>query len=1017
MSTDQAAGLELLSDIEFFSVFSDSEQEQVLQNATTLNFNFGEPIINAGDPAEGLYIIQKGTVRLFTSENGKETSLGVRKKGRIFSELAALRPVDHEYSVRASAKTELLFIPRDVLLPIIQSNPDNENFVTRYVAISAAGGLVSQLFNLKGKVDPAENEEFIRSIGIKRVKQGDVIIAQENTEDKRLYVIRQGSVGLVRKEEGDEYPLATLGPGDVFGEKAALLYQEQPATVTAKKDTILLIIPQDTIRFVLEKNPDIKPVLEERIHFYNREVERQKKLAELRGKPLLFDFASKPKAGENVIKRFQLIEQAEEMDCGAACLAMICKQYGIQISRGKLRELANVTTEGATLESLARVGESLGFTTQGVQCTYNVLLGFDLPFIAHWEGYHYIVIYGVSKSHVWIADPAVGFRKLTVEEFEKGWSGNCLVFKPGPDLAEIEASRSPWLRFVGFLTPFKKILVHLFIATLVIEILGLGPPIIIQNILDGVVVHQNFSLLNLLIIGLVLAQLFTQITTLLRTFLTTYLIRNMDFAMMTYFFKHTLSLPIAFFNKRKTGDIMARFQENETIRDFLTETTISTILNVMMVFLYLTVMFIYNVKMTMLLLAFIVPIMMLTVIATPRMKDYARQSFEASADAESALIETIGASETVKGMGIERAMRLKWEKKYAKSLDIQYRSDRYNAIIGMISQLLNAAASAAILWVGASLVLKQELSIGQLMAFNMLMGSVMSPLLGLIGLWDEIHEAGVSMERLGDVLDMDPEQKPDDMASRIALPDFQGAIQLQNVYFRYAETKDTPYVLENISCSINPGELVAIVGQSGSGKTTLAKLLVGFYPPSEGTIYVDGYDINLVDKEFFRKNIGYVMQSNLLFSGTVSENIAIGDENPDHRRIIEAAKMADAHGFINSLPLGYEQVVGERGTGLSGGQVQRICIARSLYHNPRLLIFDEATSALDTQSESNILSNMQDILEGRTAVVIAHRLSTIMKADKILVLYEGGIVEEGRHDELLANKGMYYQLVQKQISE
>ena len=1017
MATDQASGVELLSDIEFFSAFTKPELEQLVSNMSTLNFNFGEPIISSGEPGEGLYIIKTGTVRLFTSDNDKETSLGVRKKNQVFSELAALRPVNHEYSVRSSAKTELLFIPRKIILPLLQNNPENENFVTRYVAISAAGGLVSQLFNLKGKVDHKESEEFIRSIGIKRVKAGDTIVTQDTSEDKRLYVIRQGAVAMIRTEESNEYPLATLGTGDVFGEKATLLHQDQPASAIARKDTVLLVIPQDTLRFVLEKNPDIKPVLEERIHFYDRELERQKKLAELRAKPLMFDFSSKPKAGEKVIKRFQLIEQAEEMDCGAACLAMICKHYDIQISRGKLRELANVTTEGATLESLARVGESLGFTTQGVQCTYNVLLGFDLPFIAHWQGYHYIIVYGVSKNHVWIADPAVGFRKLTVAEFEKGWSGNCLVFKPGANLVQIEASRSPWIRFAGFLKPFKGILTHLFIATLVIEILGLGPPLIIQNILDGVIVHQNFSLLNLLIIGLILTQVFTQVTSLLRTFLTTYLIRNMDFAMMTHFFKHTLSLPISFFNNRKTGDIMARFQENETIRDFLTETTISTILNVLMVFLYLTVMFIYNVKMTLLLLAFIVPIMLLTVLVTPRIKDFARQSFEAGADAESSLIETIGAAETVKGMGIERAMRLKWEKKYARSLDIQFRSDRFNSIIGMISQLLNVAASAAILWVGATLVLNQQLSIGQLMAFNMLMGSVMSPLLGLISLWDEIHEAGVSMERLGDVLDIAPEQKPEDTASRIALPDFQGAIRLDNVYFRYAENKETPYVLENVSCTINPGELIAIVGQSGSGKTTLAKLLVGFYSPSEGNIYVDGYDINQVDKEYFRKNIGYVMQSNLLFSGTLSENIAIGDENPEQRRIMEAAKMADAHGFISNLPLGYEQVVGERGTGLSGGQIQRICIARSLYHNPRLLIFDEATSALDTQSESNILDNMKDILHGRTAVVIAHRLSTIMKADKIIVLYKGGIVEEGRHDELLANKGMYYQLIQKQIND
>ena len=269
---------------------------------------------------------------------------------------------------------------------------------------------------------------------------------------------------------------------------------------------------------------------------------------------------------------------------------------------------------------------------------------------------------------------------------------------------------------------------------------------------------------------------------------------------------------------------------------------------------------------------------------------------------------------------------------------------------------------------GANLVLAQELTIGQLIAFNALMGSVMSPLMGLVALWNRLNEAGVAMERLGDILEMEPEQKPEEIASRVLLPDLKGDIELNNVYFRYGGN-ETPYVLENISFSMRSGELVAIVGQSGSGKTTLAKMLVGFYLPTEGTLTDDGYDLTVIDKEYYRAQVGYVMQSNLLFSGSIAENIASG-EDPDRNRIIEVAKLADAHGFIANMPLGYEQVVGERGVGLSGGQLQRLCIARALYHNPRLLIFDEATSALDTHSESNILRNMQQILKGRTAVVM-----------------------------------------------
>jgi ATP-binding cassette subfamily B protein len=1006
---------DFLATVELLSPFTRDEIEQLAEHAQSRFFAFGETVCNAGDVADGLFVIKAGSVRIFTEEHGKEISMGVRKEREVFADIAMLREYRHESSVRSSGKTELLFIPRSIIEPVISRNQAAVAFVTSYVAINSAGGFVARLFDLRGKLNKSELEECVRSVGVKRVGAGKEILKQDSRDDRRLYVVRQGEVRIVRDEGGTEHLLATLGPGEIFGEKACVMRQEQMASVVASADTRLLVIPEKTVHFILERNAKLREVLEDRIRFTERELQRQKKLAERRKLPSMLDLHTKPEFGERIIKRFAWVEQAEEMDCGAACLAMICKHYGISMTLGKLRELANVTTQGATLDSLARAGESLGFTTRGVQCTFESLRGFDLPFIVHWEGYHYIIVYGVSKECVWVADPAIGFKKMTIDEFERGWSGTCLLFTAGQDMAQISVSRSPWIRFVGYLKPYHKILLHLFLATFVIQVLGVIPPLIIQNILDGVIVHQNVGLLHVLIVGLIISNLFSQLMSTIRAYLANFMVRNMDFAMMSQFFKHTLSLPFGFFAKRKTGDIFARFQENHTIRAFLTESTVTTVLNLLMIFIYFTIMFLYNVKMTLILIVFVIPIMVLTAVATPRIKHYAREVFAAATDAKSFLMEALGGVETVKGMGIERPVRLKWEKKYAKSLEVQYKAQRFNIAVGLGSQLLNTATTIAILWVGANMVLSHEMTIGQLIAFNAFMGSVLSPLMGLIGLWSLLNDAGVAMERLGDVLDIEPEEKPGDLASRVMLPDLQGDISLNGVYFKYGES-DADYVLENISFDIKPGELVAIVGRSGSGKTTLAKLLVGFYTATEGKMMVDGYDINVIDKGYYRAQIGYVMQSNLLFSGSIAENIASGDEAPDRRRIEEVAKMADAHAFIAKMPLGYEQIVGERGVGLSGGQIQRLCIARALYHDPRLLVFDEATSALDTQSESNILGNMQEILKGRTAVIIAHRLSTIMRADKILVLYEGGIVEQGKHDELVARKGMYYQLVQKQLS-
>jgi ATP-binding cassette subfamily B protein len=1015
LAQKQQSPAEFLSAVEILSVFPADELEHLAAAIETRFYAFGDTVCNAGEPADGLFVIKSGSVRVFSEEHGKEISMGVRKNGEVFAEIAMLRSYRHELSVRAALKTELWFIPRTAIEPVIGRNPAALDFINNYVAISSAGGLVARLFDLRGKVNKSELEDFVRSVGVKRVSAGKEILKQDARDDRRLYVVRQGQVRVVYHDANDEFVLATLGPGEMFGEKACLMRQEQPTSIVAATDATLLVIPEKSAHFILERNEKLREVIEDRVRFFERELHRQKKLAERRKRPVVLDLASKPEAGEKILKRFAWVEQAEEMDCGAACLAMLCRHYGINMTLGKLRELANVTAQGATLDSLARAGEALGFGTRGVQCTYDALLGFELPFIVHWEGYHYVVVYGVSPRQVWVADPAVGFKKLSVEEFERGWSGTCLVFTPGQQLVQLAAARSPWLRFVGYLQPYKKILLHLFLATFVIQMLGIVPPMIIQNILDGVLVHQNLSLLHLLILGLIIATVFSQIMSTVRAYLANYMVRNLDFSMMAQFFKHTMSLPYSFFAKRKTGDILARFRENQTIRAFLTESTVTTLLNLLMVFIYFTILFLYNVKLTVLLIAFVIPIIALTVLVTPKIKDYAREVFTTSTDAQSFLMEALGGIETIKGMGSERPVRLKWEKKYVKALEVQYRSQSFNILVGLASQLLNSATTIVILWVGATLVLNRELTIGQLMAFNALMGSVLGPLMGLVGLWSRMADATVAMERLGDVLDIEPEQKPSDLASRVVLPDLQGEVKLDRMYFRYGGD-DTPYVLEDISIDIKPGELVAIVGRSGSGKTTLAKLLVGFYPPSEGKIMVDGYDMSVIDKDYYRAQVGYVMQSNLLFSGTIAENIASGDESPDRRRIEEVAKMADAHAFISKMPLAYEQVVGERGVGLSGGQVQRLCIARALYHDPRLLVFDEATSALDTQSESNIIANMQVILAGRTAVIIAHRLSTIMRADKIVVLYEGKIVEQGRHEELLERRGMYYELVQKQLS-
>ena len=1005
-----------LKQVEIFSSFDESELEILESASHRKKFGFGETVLTSGEVPKELFVVLSGRVRLFTVEE-KEKSLGLAKEGDSFAEKAILSDSPIDFSVRTSGETELLCFPVDAIRKLLETNKNARKFITQYTALKFSGGLLAHFLDVKeSSLERDEYDTIVRNIGAKRIRAGKSILEQDNGTDCRLYIIRSGSVSIIRNEDEKQYVVSKLGPGEVFGEQACLNYSVQPANAIADEESLVLVIPQETVHRIISKNTTLKQILEERVTFFDRSLERQKKVAKWKGDKSLFSPSSKAGIGGKIIKRFQLIEQAEEMDCGAACLAMICKHNKINMSVGKLREMANVTTEGATMDSLARVGETLHFHTKGVRASFGSLKSFNLPFIAHWEGFHYVIVYGISKSHIWLADPGAGFRKLSRTDFEKGWTGNCLLFTPTEATLGTPSSKTPWSRFFGYLKPMKKILRDLFLAALIMQLLGLASPIILQNILDKVIVHQNVHLLNMMIMGLGAAMCFSQLTELLSTYLSNFMARKMDFAMISHFYKHVLSLPVDFFGKRKTGDIIARFQENETIRSFMTESSISTILNAIMVSIYMIVLFKYSVSLTFVLVGFLIPIILLTLAVTPKYKDFARKSFYAEAESESLLMETLAGAESVKAMAIERSMRTKWEQKYIKALDIKFRTEMFTSGVSILSELLKGTATIAILWFGANMVIKNEFTIGQMIAYNGIVGAVMTPLLGLVGVWDELQETLVSMERLGDVLDLEDEQHGKSPASKIILPDLNGDISLKGVYFRYGGDSKSEYILENLNLTIPEGSTVAIVGSSGSGKTTLAKLLVGLHKPTEGSITVCDYDMENLDLSYYRRNIGYVMQNNLLFAGTITENIAIGDQAIDQRQVVRCAKLSDAHGFINNLPLGYEQVVGERGVGLSGGQNQRLCIARALYNDPKLLIFDEATSALDGESEYQIQTNLGNILKDRTAVIIAHRLSTVIEADQIFVLYKGKLAEKGKHSELVKKQGMYYQLFKNQLA-
>ena len=1002
-----------LESVHPFSGLPPEARRMLAATAEVKRFGLGKTVAEAGESISGVYLVRSGRCRrLVEDPDGDQRTIETLSPGDLFGTAAVSGTVQAEWTVRASEASEILFIPSAAFHRLFSKDPDLKKPITDFAARRACETFLMTHLSSPDVVIKRPSGEIMNGVRIRRITTGQRILQGGEIDGTDLFIVRSGEIRLTLPE-GDA--LATLKTGGIFGERACIQGGVQQAAAEGA-GAVVLALTADAVKRLMSDTPGLEGALQKRIRWTDREIERIASLRRFQPRKIQVDVKAKAGPGERLLKGFRWVEQAEESDCAAACLAMICRHYDVPATVGRLREMLGVSTAGASLESLSRVADSLGMTARPARCTYRTLMESRLPFIAHWKGNHYVVVYGISKAHVRVADPAKGFRRLTAAEFEAGWTGVCLLVDRVEEKPQAFTGKpSPWRRFARYLVPFKKILADLLLAALVIQVLGLAPPLIIQNILDRVIVHGSHDLLNLMLIGMGVAFLFRQITRFFSAYLMNFLIRKLDFDMISGFYRYVLSLPIEFFARRQVGDIVARFHENNTVRRFMTQGSISTLLNTMMIFTYFIVMFMYNVRLTLMLMAFLPPIILLTLLAAPKYKDYARKTFFAGADAQSLLVETLGGAAVVKGMGVERPMRLRWERKYLKTLDLRYRAEIFTAMIGALSGLLQGAAVITLLWVGTRMVMAGELTIGQLMAFNVLIGSVMAPLMGLVGVWDELQEALVSMERLGDVLDLSPEQAPEDGASRVILPDLSGEIRMENVFFRYGG-QENPYCLKNIRMEIPAGARVAIVGPSGSGKTTLARLMVGFYGPTEGRVYVDGYDIRLLDLISFRQKVGYVMEQSALFSGTVTENIAVGDAEPDMRRVIECAQMANADAFIRNLAAGYGQVVGERGAGLSGGQIQRICIARALYHDPRVLILDEATSALDSETESGLGLSLDRILSARTGIIIAHRLSTVMHADQILVLYEGEIVESGVHTDLLNHGGLYFSLFRHQMA-
>ncbi|MBR8836720.1 MAG: peptidase domain-containing ABC transporter [Stigonema ocellatum SAG 48.90 = DSM 106950] len=970
----------------------------------------------------GIYIVLAGKVRLLDSSENLITTLTV---GSSFGELTLFRQEDFTpYAARASTSLKLCYLHEQTLQALVEKYPLIRDHLYKQAELWDLLLLCHQNSQLPDN-----------SSGVSGILKALSLFERHNLEttgeisppkDTKLWLLRQGKM---LHSQG-----YSLTPGEIYAEPKRGSWQAtQPTIAYILRDShwqTALLNWQQLTQFVDQQErptaiddppprprrsrPERNASSENVIPFPQRDLAPKQKPK----KSLPYFPSPKIKVRHwwgRLTRSYPFYAQQSASDCGCACLVMIGNYWGKHFSVNRLRDMTNVNRSGASLSAIATAAESLGFATRPVKASFAKLAEQALPAIAHWQGNHFIVVYEISKTRVIVGDPALGQRSLTLAEFQAGWSGYALLLQPTAELKDAKAENGGVWKFFELVKPHYRVLLEVFLASVLMQLFGLVTPVFTQLLLDRVLVQRSIPTLNAVGTGMIVFGLFSVAMNGVRQYLLIHTANRVSISLLVGFIKHTFRLPLSYFESRYVGDIVSRIQENQKIQHFLTGQTLSIVLDMLTLVIYLGLMFSYSSRMALFVLCTVPPFFILALASTSILRRISREIFNAGAKENSYLIESLTGIRTVRSLSIEQTVRWRWEELLHNLIKKAFNAQIIGIRLQIISGVIQTFVNTSLMWYGAMQVIQGELTVGQLIAFNMLVGNVLSPFQRLSLLWNELQEIVISTERINDVLEAEPEEdlhnKP-----RKSLGRLRGHIRFDNLTFRYHPESKTN-VLENLSFEIQPEQMVAIVGRSGSGKTTLSKLILGLYPPTSGKVLIDGHDVTSVSLRSLRSQVGVVDQDSFLFGGTIRENISIAHPQASLEEVIQAAKFAGADEFIQQLPMGYESEIGEGGGMLSGGQRQRLAIARALLGNPRLLLFDEATSNLDSESERIIQNNLKTILQGRTSVIIAHRLSTVRNADLIMVLDRGLLVESGTHDELIAKQGHYFYLNQQQLAQ
>jgi len=697
-------------------------------------------------------------------------------------------------------------------------------------------------------------------------------------------------------------------------------------------------------------------------------------------------------------------------DPGLAALVLIARFHGVAVDTEQLKHSFALADDIATESDLVLAARSIGLKARSVKLMADRLSSTPFPaLVLCKQGRHFILAGGDADKALVLEPGENSPRQVPVRDVIERAHGRMLLFASRASLAG-ELARFDFSWFIPAVVKYRRLLLEVFAVSAVLQLFGLVSPLMFQVVMDKVLVNRAFSTLNVVCLALLVSAIFEVLLTGLRNYVFSHTTNRIDVELGARLFRHLLALPLSYFAARRVGDTVARVRELENIRNFLTGQALTAVLDLIFSVIFIAVMCFYSVWLTLVVVVSLPVYGIISASINPALRTRLNEKFARSADNQAFLVEAVSSAETVKSMAVEPQFIRRWDDQLSAYVAAGFRVSTLSNLGQQLIQFVGKAVTLLTLYFGAKLVIDGKLSVGQLIAFNMMSQRVAAPVLRLAQLWQDFQQVGLSMRRLGDILNTRNELPQ----SRQALPPIRGDVSFEDIRFRYRP--DGPPILNGVSLDIRSGQVIGIVGRSGSGKSTLTKLLQRLYVPEHGRVRVDGIDLALADPAWLRRQIGVVLQENVLFNRSIRDNIAVTDPGTPLEQVIHAATLAGAHDFILELPQGYDTIVGEHGSSLSGGQRQRIAIARALVSNPRILIFDEATSALDFETERIVQKNMRAMCQGRTVIIIAHRLTAVRHANQIIAMDKGVIVESGSHEQLIAQSGYYAHLVSLQNS-